>query len=65
MKSLRDYILEQDSSEEVYAVYYEDGTMENFYFDESEAKKVAEKLNKECPANNCTIKKEKKSAFES
>lgn len=67
MKSLSEFIAEAEagiSDDDVYVVYFSDNTMENFYYDEAEAKKIADKLNKECPANKCTIKKEKKSNFE-
>ena len=38
MKSLQEFITEAESSEDVYVVYMGDGTMENFYYSEDEAK---------------------------
>ena len=51
-------------AESVYVVYFGDGTMENFYYDEKDAKEVADKLNKEMPSNKCTVKKEPKDKIE-
>ena len=63
MKSLRQFIMEAEA-ESVYVVYFGDGTMENFYYDEKDAKEVADKLNKEMPSNKCTVKKEPKDKIE-
>ena len=63
MKSLRQFVMEVEA-EHVYVVYFEDGTMENFYYDEKDAKEAADRLNKEMPSNKCTVKKEPKSKIE-
>lgn len=67
MKSLSEFIAEAAtnvSDEDVYVVYFDDGTMYNYYMTEEEANKTKDSLDKECPANKCKVKKEKKSNFE-
>lgn len=64
MKTLEEFILEKESEEQVYVVYYENGEMENYYTDEDEAKSKVEELNKECEDNKASYKKESKSNFE-
>lgn len=67
MKSLSDFIAEVEANvpdPDVYVVYFNDGTMYNYFESEDEAEKTKDSLNKECPANKCEIKKEKKSNFE-
>ena len=64
MKTLEEFILEKESKEQVYVVYYENGEMENYYTDEEEAKSKVEELNKECEDNKASYKKEPKSNFE-
>lgn len=63
MKTFSEFILEAEDKD-IYVVYFEDGTMYNFYYDESEANKVKDDLNKETPTNKCEVKKEKKSKVE-
>ena len=65
MKQLKDFILESNQNEEyVYAIYFDDNTMYNYYKDENEANKEAEKLNKEAPSNKAKVKKEPLKNFE-
>ena len=47
MKSLQEFITEAESSEDVYVVYMGDGTMENFYYSEDEAKAKVDELNRQ------------------
>ena len=66
MKSLKDFLSEKfevkesASDEKVYCVYYDDGTLENFYNTKEEAEAVAKKED-----NNfkCTIKEEPKEKY--
>ena len=58
MKSLQEFITEAESSDDVFVVYFGDGTMQNFYYTEDEAKAEVESLNKEVPDNKATYKKE-------
>ena len=60
MKSLQEFITEAESSEDVYVVYMGDGTMENFYYSEDEAKSAVDSLNKEVASNNAFYKKRTK-----
>jgi len=62
MKSLQEFVLEAES--DVYVVYFGDGTMQNFYYTEDEAKAEVESLNKEVPSNNATYKKEPRKNIE-
>ena len=65
MKTLKEFILEEQSlDDDVYTVYFNDGTMYNFFESEDEANKIKEKLNAECEDNKCTVKKEKKSSIQ-
>ena len=58
MKDLKEFIMEAESSNDVFVVYFGDGTMQNFYYTEDEAKAEVESLNKEVPDNKATYKKE-------
>jgi len=64
MKDLKEFILEADSSNDVYVVYFGDGTMQNFYYTEDEAKAEVDSLNKEVPDNKATYKKEPRKNIE-
>ena len=64
MKSLQEFITEAESSEDVYVVYMGDGTMENFYYSEEEAKSAVDSLNKEVTSNNAFYKKEPRKNIE-
>ena len=64
MKDLKDFILEAESSDDVYVVYFGDGTMQNFYYTEDEAKAEVESLNKEVSSNNATYKKQPRKNIE-
>ncbi len=64
MKSLQEFITEAESSEDVYVVYMGDGTMENFYYTEDDAKAKVDELNKENPDAKASFKKEAKSNIE-
>ena len=57
MKSLQEFITEAESSNDVYVVYFGDGTMQNFYYTEDDAKQEVESLNKEVPDNKAYFKK--------
>ena len=63
MKDLKDFVLEVEDKD-VFVVYFEDGTMYNFFYDESEANKVKDDLNKETSTNKCEVKKEKQSKIQ-
>ena len=39
MKDLKEFILEAESSDDVYVVYFDDGTMQNSDYTEDDAKK--------------------------
>lgn len=62
MKSLKEYI--NESQDDVYVVYYDDGTMYNYYMTRDEAENESKKLNKENSDFKTTIKVEKRSNFE-
>ena len=64
MKDLKEFILEAESSDDVYVVYFGDGTMQNFYYSEDEAQKEVDSLNKEVPDNKATYKKEPRKNIE-
>lgn len=64
MKSLQEFITETESSNDVYVVYFGDGIMQNFYYDEDEAKKEVESLNKEAESNKAYFKKEPRKNIE-
>jgi hypothetical protein len=64
MKSLQEFITEAESSNDVFVVYFGDGTMQNFYYTEDEAKAEVESLNKEVPDNKATYKKEPRKNIE-
>lgn len=64
MKSLQEFITEAESSNDVFVVYFGDGTMQNFYYTEDEAKAEVESLNKETPSNKATYKKEPRKNIE-
>jgi len=63
MKNIRDYILE-NSDEDIYTLYMDDGTMVNYFNDEKSAEEEKQKLEKENKDDKCTIKKEKRSTVE-
>lgn len=64
MKNLTEFmLLEAEDNSEVYVVYFEDGTMYNYFENSEDANNCKELLNKECPANNCIVKKEKRTEF--
>ena len=67
MKTLSTYINENkvESDDNVYVVYYDDGTMYDYYMTEEEANKVASKLTKENSDFPASVKKELKTNFES
>ncbi len=62
MKSLQEFITEAES--DVYVVYFGDKTMQNFYYNEDDAKAEVEKLNKEVESNNAFYKKEPRKNIE-
>ncbi len=64
MKDLKEFIMEAESSNDVFVVYFGDGTMQNFYYTEDEAKAEVESLNKEVPDNKATYKKEPRKNIE-
>lgn len=66
MKNLTEFIAEAKNSTEdtIYTVYFGDGTMYNYYYDEAEANKAKDSLNKEAASNECVVKKEKKTTVE-
>lgn len=57
MKNFTEYIKEA-TADQVYAVYFGDGTLYNYSPDETEANEWKNKLNTEVPSNKCTVKKE-------
>ena len=67
MKTLSTYINENkvESDDNVYVVYYDDGTMYDYYMNNEEANKVASDLTKENPDFPASVKKEPKTNFES
>ena len=64
MKSIISYIKESEEKNNVFVVYFNDGTMYNYYTNKEEANKVKDQLNQEMPDNKCTIKEEPLSNFE-
>ena len=70
MKHLKDYMIEagleknmnnhidENSENQVYVVYFGDGTMYNYYIEEKEANEQRDALNKEVPDNKAIVKKE-------
>lgn len=64
MKDLKEFVMEAESSNDVFVVYFGDGTMQNFYYTEDEAKAEVESLNKEVPDNKATYKKEPRKNIE-
>ena len=65
MKSLEEFVLEQEKqNEDVFVVYFGDGAMENFYYTEDDAKAKVDELNKENPDAKASFKKEAKSNIE-
>ena len=65
MKSLQEFITEaENKSDDVFVVYFGDGTMENFYYEQKEAEMKVEELNKENPDAKASFKKEAKSNIE-
>ena len=64
MKDLKEFVMEAESSNDVFVVYFGDGTMQNFYYTENEAKAEVESLNKEVPDNKATYKKEPRKNIE-
>jgi hypothetical protein len=57
-----DVVIEAEE-DEVYVLYFDDGTMFNFYPDKGEAEKEKERLEKESKDNKLTIKTEPLSNF--
>ena len=64
MKDLKEFILEAESSDDVYVVYFGDGTMQNFYYTEKEARNEVDVLNKENPDAKASFKKEPRKNIE-
>lgn len=70
MKHLKDYVIESEekdvqttiveesSDDQVFVVYFGDGTMYNYYTDIKEAEAQRDALNKEVPDNKAEVKKE-------
>ena len=63
MKSFTDYIKESEVKNNVFVVYFHDGTMYNYYTDSDEANKVKDQLNQEESDNKCEVKEEPLSNF--
>ena len=63
MKTLNEYntLLEaQDKNDnDVYVVYFNDGTMFNFFYEPEQADIMVKKLNEEVPSNKAYTKREK------
>lgn len=63
MKTLNEYntLLEaQDNNDnDVYVVYFNDGTMFNFFYEPEQADIMVKKLNEEVPSNKAYTKQEK------
>lgn len=63
MKTLNEYntLLEaQDKNDnDVYVVYFNDGTMFNFFYEPEQADIMVKKLNEEVPSNKAYVKQEK------
>lgn len=65
MKSLQEFITEaENKTDDVFVVYFGDGTMENFYYEQKEAEMKVEELNKENPDAKASFKKEPKTNIE-
>ena len=64
MKDLKEFIIEAESSNDIYVVYFGDGIMQNFYYTEEDAKKEVDSLNKEVPDNKAYFKKEPRKNIE-
>ena len=65
MKNLTEFISEaQNASNDIYTVYFGDGTMYNYFYTEKEANEVKDKLNKEASSNKCVVKKENRTTVE-
>jgi len=56
MKNLKNFINEAViSDDKVYGVFFDDGTMYNFYYTPDDANYMVDKLNKEDINNNCKV----------
>lgn len=65
MKKLTDFILEsQAKKDNVFVVYFNDNTMDNYFDNKEDAEARKDELNKEMPDNECTVKEEPRSNFE-
>ena len=64
MKNLKEFILEAESSDDVYVVYFGDGIMQNFYYTEEDAKAEVNSLNKEASSNKAYFKREPRKNIE-
>ena len=64
MKTLSKFLFEKQDNNYVYAVYFDDGTMSNYFSTEEEAEEEKINLETENKDNKCTIKKELLSKFE-
>jgi hypothetical protein len=64
MKDLKEFILEAESSDDVYVVYFGDGIMQNFYYTEEDAKAEVNSLNKEASSNKAYFKREPRKNIE-
>ena len=70
MKTLTEFLQESvqvqetASDDNVYVVYFEDGTMDNYFESKDEADARAKELNNEVESNKCTVKEEPRSNFE-
>ena len=73
MKTLNEFIHEAQEVKEVketkeqdnvYVVYFNDGTMDNYFESKDDAEARKEELNKEMPDNKCEVKEEPRSNFE-
>ena len=59
MRSITEYIKENNNeNNNVFVVYFHDGTMYNYYTDSDEANKVKDQLNQEASDNKCVVKEE-------
>ena len=64
MKDLKEFILEAESPDDVYVVYFGDGIMQNFYYTEEDAKAEVNSLNKEASSNKAYFKREPRKNIE-
>ena len=64
MKDLKEFIMEAEFSDDVFVVYFGDGTMQNFYYTEDDAKKEVDSSNKEVPDNKAFWNKEPRKNIE-